>query len=348
MMESSTGDFKARELVNKAEKKLKSFSLFSSSGKEEAVELFDKAAAQFKLNKEWDEAAKVYVRAAHVSEQLKNELEACNFYSNAAKCYKNTSPKDAIRTFRLAVQLHMESNRFSAAAKIYQAIAELEEKLELIPQAIESYNKAAECFFSEDSQSNAHQMLLKVAHFAARRDDYKKAVEIFEKVATGSLDNRLLIHSVKEYYFKAMLCHLCMCAKSLDSSPALEALEKYKDTYPGFDGSREAKLIEGIAGTFQTADVQKFTDIVFQYDRIYKLDNWTTSMLLDIKTMMQGGVTVHEDGSGTSGSAAAIGNKNADIDFQTGSSATSSASSAANAAAAKKEKPPTNDEISLQ
>jgi len=294
--------------------------LFSNSSKEEAIELFDKAAAQFKINKEWDEAGKAYVRAAEVSEHLKMDLETCNYYSSAGKAFKNGSIKEAIRCFKLCVTLHMDNNRFSTAAKIFQQIAELEEKSENIPGAIQAYEKAAECFFSEDSQSSGNQMLLKIAHFAAEREDYKKAIEIFEKVSAASLDNKLLSYSVKDYLFKASLIQLVMGAKHGDSSNVITAIDKYKDLHPAYDGSRECKFIENITTAYQEDDLKKFVDTVFNYDKIYKLDTWTSGLLLAVKnTMGDSGQKIEIDestSSSSSSSSSAKSKKQKEIDLQ--------------------------------
>jgi len=68
----SGGSVKGDELVKEAEKKLKSWSLFSSSSKyDDACELYDKAAAQYKIDKEWERAGQTYVKAAEISEKQK-------------------------------------------------------------------------------------------------------------------------------------------------------------------------------------------------------------------------------------------------------------------------------------
>jgi len=319
---SDVSDSKAKDMVLKAEKKAKAFALFSNSSKEEAVELFDKAAAQYKINKEWDEAGKAYIRAAEISEVLKNDLESCNFYNSAGKAFKNGTIKEAIRCFKLCVTLHMDNNRFSTAAKIFQQIAELEEKSENIPGAIQAYEKAAECFFSEDSQSSGNQMLLKIAHFAAEREDYKKAIEIFEKVSAASLDNKLLSYSVKDYLFKSSLIQLVMGAKNGDSSNVIIALDKYKDLHPAYDGSRECKFIENVTTAYQQDDLKKFVDIVFNYDKIYKLDTWTSGLLLAVKNTMGGDsgqkvdIDVDSSSSSSSSSSKAKKHNHKEVDLQ--------------------------------
>ncbi len=59
------------------------------------------------------------------------------------------------------------------------------------------------------ARSAATNCKLKVALFASQLEDYTQAYQIFEQVATASIDNSLTRWSVKEYLFKATLCYLC-------------------------------------------------------------------------------------------------------------------------------------------
>ena len=55
--------------------------------------------------------------------------------------------------------------------------------------------------------SNGNSCQLKAADLLATQKQYKKAVEIYEKVASVSM-NDLGKWSVREYFFKAILCIL--------------------------------------------------------------------------------------------------------------------------------------------
>jgi Soluble NSF attachment protein, SNAP len=56
----------------------------------------------------------------------------------------------------------------------------------------------------------ANACLLKVAQFAGTLEDYERAIEVFERVASKSLENNLTKWSVREYLFKCMICVLCL------------------------------------------------------------------------------------------------------------------------------------------
>jgi len=285
---------KGDELVAEAEKKLKSFGWFGgkTSKMEEATEMYDKAAAQYKLSKNWQEAGDCYVKAAELCEKTKNDTEGCNFYINAAKAYKNISGAEALKYYKIAVDLHTANNRFATAAKLYKEIAELEEKDGHVTSAIKAWADAADCYFAEDSSTSGNQCLLQVAALCATDGDYKRAAATFEKVAQSSLEgSKLVQYSVKDYMYKAALCLFVDCAKNKggEVKEVEKAIEKYKDLFPAFDGSRECKFLEDIVKAFDDGDVETFTGHVFKYDQVLKLDNWQASMLLEIKTALKAG-----------------------------------------------------------
>lgn len=292
---------KGADLIAQAEKKLKSssfFGLFTGANKtEEAMELYSKAAAQFKICKQWDDAGDAYIKVAELAEKSKEEHEALMNYVNAAKAYKNGDTKEAVKTFRMAAEMHMEANQFQRAAKLYLSIGELEEKHMNVKKAIKAYNDAADCFCSENSVSSENQALLKVADLCAGEEDYTRAIQIYEKISASSLENTLLKYSVKDYMFKSLLCQYVMSAKADKIADVIDKIDQYKDQHPAFDGDRGCKLIEDCCTAFENNDVEAFTDHVFNYDKIYKLNNWTATILLQIKQILKSGPATSNTGA---------------------------------------------------
>jgi len=270
---------------------LKAWSLFSSSSKyDDACELYDKAAAQFKIDKEWEKAGQTYVKAAEICEKQKNFHEATQHYMNAAKAFKNANPKDAVKMYTIAITLQMDNNRFSSAAKLWKEVAQLEEKQMHTKEAIKAWSECATCFEADDAVASANQAHLKVAELvSADEEDYPRAIAIYEKVAAIAAENTLSKYSVKDYMFKASLLRFAEGARKNDMKSVTANVEKYKDTYPIFEGTRECKLIESCLKAFEDEDVEKFTLSVRDYDRITRLDNWTAKILLDIKAVLQDG-----------------------------------------------------------
>jgi alpha-soluble NSF attachment protein len=54
-----------------------------------------------------------------------------------------------------------------------------------------------------------------------------------------------------------------------------------------FPSTREAKFILALLETLEQGDEEAFTNAIFEYDQITKLDNWKTAILLKIKRGIQ-------------------------------------------------------------
>lgn len=60
-------------------------------------------------------------------------------------------------------------------------------------------------------------------------------------------------------------------------------MEGYAQADPTFVGTREHKFILSITEAFDAGDAEGYTAAVAEYDRLTKLDNWKTGILLDAK-----------------------------------------------------------------
>ncbi|KAL1919042.1 uncharacterized protein VTP21DRAFT_2423 [Calcarisporiella thermophila] len=271
----------AQALIAKAEKKASSFSWFGGSGKyEEAAELYCKAANQFKLAKRWQEAGQAFCKASEMLLQNKEVDEAASSLIDAARCFKKCSPEDAISSLRKAIEIMTDKGRFNAAANHQKEIAEIyESDLVDLQRAMDAYEIAADWYAGEERPAVANSCWLKVAHFAAQLEQYDKAIERFEQVANASVDNQLTRWSLKDYFLKAGLCHLCLG----DAVGTQRAIERYCDMDVTFGSTRECQFLQSILEAYEAGDVEMFTQKVFEFDQLMKLDNWKTTVLLRIK-----------------------------------------------------------------
>jgi len=133
-----------------------------------------------------------------------------------------------------------------------------------------------------------------VADVAALNDDYNKAIQNYERVATASIDNNLMKYSVKDYFLKAGICHLA----SGDIVSTQRAIQKYAEMDPSFVSQRENLLLSDLYQAFERGDPDAFTDRLYQYDQISKLDKWKTTMLVKVKNKIPRGevsATADED-----------------------------------------------------
>lgn len=277
---------KAMALMAEAEKKLttqKGFfgSLFGSGSNrlDEALDCYKRAANMFKMSKNWGQAGRAFQEAASLHSKGGSAHDAATCYVDASNCYKKIDPNEAIGCLMKAIEIYTEMGRFSIAAKHHQSIAEMYEgEANDLQRAVQHYESAADYFRGEESTSSANKCMIKVAQYAAQLEDYDKAIQIYEQVASSCLDSSLLKYSAKEYFFRASLCHL-----SVDLLNAQHALEKYSQQYPAFQDSREYKLVKDLCEHLEEQNIEGFTDTVKDYDSISRLDQWYTTILLRIK-----------------------------------------------------------------
>ncbi|KAK9332815.1 soluble NSF attachment protein [Lipomyces starkeyi] len=278
----------ARTLLAKADKKANSsgpFGLFASSSRfEEAGDVYVEAANAFRLEKDLNSAGKAFEKAAQM--QLKSEAkdEAANTYIEAYKSYRKNDPEESARVLIQAITLFTQRGQFRRAATYTQDLATLyETELNDLDRAMDAYDEAGEWLSNDGAESLANKAWLKVAEIAAIKEDYPRAIAKYEQVARNSLGNNLTKWSLKDYFFKAGLCHIA----NKDIIAAKRAVEEYTDMDPTFFQTREQVLLSDIIAAYEDGDQERFTDKVFQFDQFSKLDKWKTTLLLRIKSSIQ-------------------------------------------------------------
>ncbi|ESO00057.1 hypothetical protein HELRODRAFT_157419 [Helobdella robusta] len=276
---------KAHEFVAQADKKLKSGggffgSFFGGSSKlEDAAELYLKAGNNFKMAKQWSAAGDVFCKAAALYLKLDSKHEGASQYVEAGNCYKKTDADEAVKCLLKAIEIYTDMGRFNIAAKHHVSIAEIYENDKVdIDKAMSHYEKAADYYKGEESNSSANKNLLKVAQYAAQMEQYDKAINIYEQVGMSTMDNQLLRYGAKDHFFRAALCRMCQ-----DTVDAINSLAKYQEMFPAFSESRECKLLKSLLSACEDQNEESFTDAVREYDSISRLDQWYTAILLRIK-----------------------------------------------------------------
>jgi len=158
---------------------------------------------------------------------------------------------------------------------------------DLDDRAVHHYEQAAHYYkLTEPERFYASRCLSKAAqYYAVKNKDYKKAIEIFEELATESLlsdySRRDYLLSEKEYLLPASLCQLCM-----DIFNAKEALRYFEKNIQRFQDCREFVFVETLIGHIEEKNVDGFDETVREYDSVSKLDYWLTLILQRIKTQV--------------------------------------------------------------
>ncbi|KAL7623990.1 vesicular-fusion protein S17 [Parahypoxylon ruwenzoriense] len=280
-----------RALLQKADKALSSassgFSLFG--GREEkymnAADLYIEAANAFRMQKMNREAGQAFEKAAAVqNKQLNEPDDAANTLVDAFKVYRKENPEDAVRCLDFAVNQYCKKGNFRRAAQHKENMGEVYEvEIGDSKRALECYEAAAGWYEGDNAAALANKLWLKVADIAALDGDYYKSIEQYEKVAGASINNNLMRYSVKDYFLKAGICHLA----TGDIVAVNRALEKYRDLDPTFPSTREHQLLVDLMGAIEAGDQGQFTDKLFQYDQMSKLDKWKTTILVRVKNSIE-------------------------------------------------------------
>lgn len=245
--------------------------------------MYARAANMFKMAKKWSAAGSAFCEAASLHLKNGSRHDGATCYVDAGTCYKKSDPAEAVNCLLKAIEIYTDMGRFTIAAKHHMTIAEIyEQEVVDIEKAMTHYEQAADYFKGEESTSSANKCMLNVARYAAQLEQYEKAIDIYEQVASSSLENALLKYSSKEYFFRAALCHMCV-----DLLNAQHALNKYEELCPSFADTREYKLVKALINKLEDQDVDGFTDTVKEYDSISRLDQWYTNILLRIKKSLQ-------------------------------------------------------------
>ena len=212
----------AEELIVKADKKLKGgfmTAVFGSGNKkEEACDLLTEAANKFKIAKLWARCGGCHKRVAEVQLELNDKFAAAASFQAAFQAYKQDDGASgtAVECLNQAIELHINNGRFTQAAKFHKEAGELFEKELNYAKAVEHFQQGGEYYKTEDQTSSANQCFLRVAVLSAELQNYSMAIDVFEQVASSSLDVALLKWSVK---VRACARHPCMWPMHLHAFP---------------------------------------------------------------------------------------------------------------------------------
>ena len=266
--------------------------MFSSkeSRVEEALELFNKAANMYKINKNWQKAGETFEEIAKL-EVEQGDNSAYTHYQEAAHCFSFVDKERADVNLNRAIESCVQSGKYMQAGRTAQRIAnEFEENFNY-EKAIEKYKKAAEYFAmeSQNTKSMQQQCLLKVADLMCisnHKDMFTEAPKIYEKLGMQYLTVPLLKSSAKDMFFK---CVMIFIAKK-DEVSAEVALKKYLLEDPTFDDTRDSKFLKNaIKFISDPPNPEGFKKEVQSYKTLRDLDKWKLTMFgMALKNIEQG------------------------------------------------------------
>jgi alpha-soluble NSF attachment protein len=277
----------ADDFFKKAEGKMNKLFFKDFEG---AYENFLKAGAQYRLDKNYDRAGEAYMQAGDCATKLGNPGDACQSYTDSANCYKKSDIKKAGVMLQMAIQINIENNRLSAAARLEKDFAEALESDGQLDDAIQHYKKAIQYFDAEDQQTSVTGCLTKIAKITGELDRFEECIELYEKLGNKCVGGALK-HQAKEHFMRALICRLALVTgdnRSEKCAECAEALENYEliDIY--LRNTRESEFLHMALEAVEDEDIEKFELGISLLNELRMLDDWKTHVLLIIKKNMEG------------------------------------------------------------
>ncbi|PKI84900.1 vesicular-fusion protein S17 [Malassezia vespertilionis] len=273
----------ADALLQSAEKKAsKNGGWFSSTQSihEEAVELFKEAANKFRVENRMSEAGQALVRAADMEVMLNEKDFAANTYYEASKCFRMNRPDQALMALDRCAEILVQRGRFRQAADRKKNMAELyREDPSRFGQGLIAYEQAATWYMQEGANATASACQREAAQLAIQLEQYPKAIEMWEQVATASLGSNLTKYSVKDYFLNAGLCYLAIP----DTAAAARAMSFYAEQDSGFPSTTEGQFLHAILQTSEHGELETFDRRVQEFDRMKPITGWRATLLQNVR-----------------------------------------------------------------
>jgi hypothetical protein len=125
---------------------------------------------------------------------------------------------------------------------------------------------------------------------AINKQEYKEAAEIYEHIGEHSLTN-LRKFSCPTYFLKSILCYIL----HNDDIYTEIKLQKFSNEYIIIQNSHIYKFMIDIANSYFENNLNKFTNIIIEYDNISKLDNYYIVILNNIKNKIKDNINNTND-----------------------------------------------------
>ncbi|ORX88282.1 TPR-like protein [Anaeromyces robustus] len=235
-----------------------------------------------KAQNNYNEAGKLYVKAAQGYEKERNTYEAACNYENAFKVYQSDENIGAAsENAKKAARLFASQERtYSRAARIYESLAQLYKKQKDLKSAFENYTSAVNLYNKMDNNSGI-QTRIAQANLAAEMGGYNtdKAIELFEDIAKRSVDEPLLKYNVVSSVAKASYLALSKCISKDNFSNFSSTLGKYIQAYPAFEDSPEYDLFHDVDLAITTSNPDKVNELCTKFKQTHSLAEWENEIL---------------------------------------------------------------------
>ncbi|KCV68628.1 hypothetical protein H696_04919 [Fonticula alba] len=266
---------------------------------EEAAELFNRTANDFRKQSKLEEAAQCFRDAATAFKMAGSEFEVSVAMTNAANAYRQMASHDAnmarqmVDCLENASAILLDMGRFSMAARHKKDIAEAHENILNAPRpAIEAYQKAAEWYRMDNSKHTALSCLAKCATLHATLREFPQSIACFEELIDSHNSDNSGRLTCRQYYTPLVIVMIVEAltnpakANHDPTEAAREKLDYFNSIDSSFNRTRENQLLNDLLEAIDNRSRDELATAVAEYMRMASLDNWTTDLLLLAKNSL--------------------------------------------------------------
>lgn len=270
----------ASELFNKAEKMCKQsiMNIIMGSQLEDAAEMFIRSGNLYKASLQVENAMAAYNRAVDCYIKLQNNNDAASTKALAANVIAKTQSELAAEYFCEASKFIIDEGKLSIAARYLQQAAELYDRFGNNEMALQCYKKMID-YCDIENTAIQKKCVVRFAEILSEVEKYDDAVNVYERLIQESMENHLLRFSVHEYCYMALLCIAC----KNDTVGVEKKITEYCQINPAFENDYRHKFITEILAAWNENDVDKFTQVTFEFDNLHRLERTCVVLLLRIK-----------------------------------------------------------------
>ena len=149
------------------------------------------------------------------------------------------------------------------------------------------HRNAIDCHESEGTLANALQCLLHVGELHVKEYQFKKASKVYERCAEICVEKGINKGSLRDYFYNALLCQFVVSARKGSLKNMSSMLEWFIDIDRKFVNTWQEKLLRRCMEAFEHGDPQALSQAVYDQNKIHKLDDLSTTILLEIKVILK-------------------------------------------------------------
>jgi len=273
-------------LISDAEKKFKGNFFGCGKNYGEAAKLYIQAVNQCLIQQD-DRVTQLYQKAAECYVADNDVYQAVKIYFKMIP-YMRKHNEDIIPILNKIVTLAVSQGYWNSAAKATEMLASLYKEQFNNNQAIEAYQKAIQYHTYDNKKCSIRSCFQELGLLYLESGNYEKCIHIYEELATDVLSEKLSRYTHPGYVIIIVICYLA----NADVIGAQRYLEQAQTDNPGFDNTYEGRFIQNIVDSVKFHDITKFTQTVYDYDRLKTLDNTLCKVLLKICSSIEESILI--------------------------------------------------------